>query len=124
MLAEHLSGRDRVGDSRGRSQIVLEHLERAVAVAHQVQARNRDPGADLIAHAHQLALVVVRAVEAAGGDDAGCHDPSLAVHVPHEQFQRLHALDATPVESSLHSVCVDHARDRVDPKVLLRPRPI
>ncbi len=92
MRPEHLARRHRIGDPRRRSQVVLEHLEGAVAVAHHVEAGDRDPRADVLAHAHQSRLVVRGAVEAARRHDAGSHDPPLAVHVPDEQLERPHAL--------------------------------
>ena len=72
----------------GVLQVVLEHLEGAVAVAHHVQAGDRDPRGDLLAHAHQPRLVVLRRCPGAGRHDAGRDDPPLAVDVPHEQLER------------------------------------
>ena len=117
VLAEHLPRGDRVGDPGWGAEVVLEHLERAVAVAHHVQPRDRDPRADLLADADQLALVVLGAVEAGGWDDARRDDPPLGVDVAHEQLQRAHALGDAGRQLAPFAR-VDHARDRVDAEVL------
>ncbi len=92
MSLQNLAGRHGIGDAGGRAEVVLEHLERAVAIAHDIQAGDRDPRADLLAHARQPGLVVLRAVEAGGRHHPGLHDPPFAVDIPDEQLQCPHAL--------------------------------
>ncbi len=73
---EHFARGDRVGDARRRAQVVLEHLERAVAVAHDVQSGDRDPRAHVLAETVEQRLEVLGAADRALGDDAVAHDPT------------------------------------------------
>ncbi len=117
MGAQRLARGDCVGDAGGRAQVVLEHLERAVAVAHDVKAGDGDPRADPLAGAVEQRLVVVGAVDCAGRHDALAHDPPLAVDVAYEQLERAHALRyACGQRAPLGGL--DQPRDRIDAEVL------
>ena len=118
MGAHDLAGRNRVGDARGCSEVVLEHLERTIAVAHEVKARDRDPRVELMTQSHQRRLVVLRALEARDGHDAGSHDLSLPVHILHEQLERPYALGHA-VRQRTPFGGVYQARDRVDAERLV-----
>ena len=101
------------GDPARRAQVVLEHRERAVVAAHDVEARDPDEAPPGRAQAGQLGLVVLRPAEDPAGHHPVGDDPLRAVHVGHEGVERADAL-LEPAAEPRPLVRVDHARHRVD----------
>ena len=81
-----------VGDARRRAQVVLEHAERALRVAHQVDARDVDAHAVGRDDARRLAVEVLARGDQPARDHAVAQDLLLAVDVVEVHLQRLDAL--------------------------------
>ena len=84
----HLAVFQHVGDARGTAEVVFQHVDRAVGVAHQVGARDVAP--DALGRL-QAGAAVQKALARLGhvlGKDAVADDLLLVVHVVDEQVQR------------------------------------
>ena len=85
--AERLSRRDRIGDPRRRAHVVLEHHERPVAVADEVESRDRDPAPRRRRQLGHSRLEELRALDRRPRHASGCEDAPLAVDVSHEAIE-------------------------------------
>ena len=107
---------DHVGDARGHPQVVLQHVDGPVGVAHEVAAADVGPDGAERAGAHALGTEVRRIQDELGRHDARPHGALLVVAVVDEAVQRLQALDQ-PRLDPLPLAGHDDARDEVE-----RPR--
>ena len=108
----------RVGEAAGRADVVLEHPEVPLVVAHEVEPRDADPQAAWRLDTLHGGLEVLGAVDHARRHDALRDDPPLAVDVGDERVERAHALgearlDARPLGGR------EHARHGVDDEHLV-----
>ena len=104
---------DDVGHARRRARVVLEHLEAAVGVAHEVDAGDCHIGAERQVDAVHLAPVVRIARDELGRDEAVLEDLLLVVDVLDEPVDRGDALDAARLDD-LPVGGRDDARDDVE----------
>ena len=95
-LREHPLGHqpilDHVRDTRGHTQIILQHVERAVAIAHQIGPADMRPLPMLGAHALALRPVVDRLFQQFAGEHTVANNLLVGVDVLDEQVERLHTL--------------------------------
>ena len=109
----HLAVFQHVADAARRTQVVLQHVESAVAVAHQV-----DPGdvrvdvAMQVEPVHDLLIAVV-GQHLLRRDDAGLEDALIVIDVGEEQVQCLDPLDAPSLDPAPFADG-DAARDDVE----------
>ncbi len=97
---------------RRRTDVVLQHQQRAVLVADDVEAGDRDPGARHRGTAGEVLLEVGRRVQDVGRHDAVGDAPTLGVDVGDEGVERADAL-RQPVGEELPLPRVEQARDGV-----------
>ena len=83
---------DHVRDAGRHAQVVLEHVERAVAVAHEIRAADVRPHAAFRLHARALRPVVPRIGQQLLRKDAVLDDLLIGVDVLDEAVERHHAL--------------------------------
>ena len=114
--AQHLRHRLRHGHGvrhpRRRTDVVLQHQQRAVLVADDVEPGDRDPGARHRGTAGEVLLEVRRRVQDVGRQDAVGDAPALGVHVGDEGVERADALRQA-VGEELPLPRVEQARDGV-----------
>ena len=117
MSCQDLARSDGIRDARRRAQVVLEHLEDAVCVAHDVQPGDGDPRANALAAPGEQRLIVLGGAQRTRRHDAVVHDAPLAVDVAHEQLHRADALGDTGRQlAPLRRL--DQTRDGIDAEVL------
>ena len=107
-----------VAHARRHPQVVLEHVQLAVAGAHEIRAGDVRPDTELRMDASTLGPEVRGVVEQVRREHAVRDDPAVVVDVVDEVVQRSEPLG----EAAFHHaplVTVDQARDDVE-----RPRPV
>ena len=117
---DRLRRRQAVRAARRGADVVLEHLEATVAVAHDVEARDRDARAADRLEPTQVVLQVDGALDDASGDDPVGDRSARAVHVGDERVERQHPL-AQARRQLLPLLGGQQARHRVDDELRAVP---
>ena len=112
LAGEHLGERplgdgpvlEHVAHAGRHAQVVLEHVHRAVGVAHEVGAGDVRPHAELRVDAPALGAEVGRVVEQLGREHAVGDDALVVVEVVDEPVERHEALDRARARRAAHSV--------------------
>ena len=88
-----------VAHARRHAQVVLEHVHRAVGVAHEVGPGDVRPHAELRVDALALRTVVGRVVEQLAGEHAVGDDPLVVVDVVDEAVEGDEPLDQAALDA-------------------------
>jgi len=102
-----------VADPGGNAQVVLQRVQGAVGVAHQVRAADVRPHAQRRGDAHALWAEIDRILEQHRREHLVLDDLLLAVDVADEQVQRAHAL-LEPGLGDFPFLARDHPWDQVE----------
>ncbi len=94
----HLAVRQHVGHAGRHAQVVLQHIELAVAVADQVDPDDVGIGLVRHLHPHHRDLVLLVDQDMVGGDQARPQNVLLVIDVREETVDRLHPLGEPQLE--------------------------
>jgi hypothetical protein len=96
----HQAVLQQVADPGRHPQVVLQHVDRAGGVAHQVAAAHVRPHPELGAHAPALGAEVGRAGQQLGREHAVGHDVLVVVHVVDELVEGRQPLDEAGLDAA------------------------
>src|SRR5687768_7548097 len=109
---------DHIRDTRWNTKIVLEHIELAAMVTHEIASDDMRVHAERRLDRTHFATVAVGAEDELGRDETATEDLSVVVDVAEEEVQRAHAL----LESALDALPLlrqDDPRDEIERHDLL-----